>query len=169
VQTHDPLGTGRALGHGLDLERRGVGGQHAVVAYVLVELGEQLALDREVLENGLDDQIAVGQVGVGGRTLDAPENLLGLALAEDPPLHALVQHLADRRQTSLDVLVLEVHQHHLEPGLGGLLRDPAPHRPGTHDPDPLWGCHCLLPVLGLSPVASDKLNTQGRSKAQWPG
>ena len=44
------------------------------------DLGEDLGLERRVLEDGLDDQVAAGEVGrVGGRG-DAGEQLVGLLL-----------------------------------------------------------------------------------------
>ena len=51
----------------LDRERRGVGGEDRVVGDVLLDLGEDVLLDAELLEDGLDDPVAVGEVGLVGR------------------------------------------------------------------------------------------------------
>ena len=59
----------RTLRHGRDLGDRdggGVGGEDRVVPYELVERTEDLVLDLELLEDGLDDDVRVGG-GVRGR------------------------------------------------------------------------------------------------------
>ena len=46
----------------VDVERRGVGGEDRAGLADAVELGEDLLLDVHVLEHGLDDEVAVGEV-----------------------------------------------------------------------------------------------------------
>ena len=54
------VGGHRDLGH---RQAGGVGGQDGVGLHDLVEPGEDLALEVQVLGHGLDDQVALGQVG----------------------------------------------------------------------------------------------------------
>ncbi len=59
VHADHALGAGHAGGDLGDAQRGGVAGQHAVAGHVLGDLGEQLALELEVLGRGLDDQARV--------------------------------------------------------------------------------------------------------------
>ena len=71
-----PVDAGRELG---DRQGRGVGAEEGVVVDVLEDLGEHLVLQRRVLEDGLDHQVAAREVGrVRGRR--DPAQQLGLLL-----------------------------------------------------------------------------------------
>ena len=79
VQPDDASGVrrrGRDLG---DRQRRRVGREHGVWTHDVVELGEDAALKVEPLDNSLDDEVAVLQVGQRRREGEAAEDLLLLA------------------------------------------------------------------------------------------
>ena len=59
------------LGDGMDRDRRGVRREDRVGPHEAVELGEHLALRLELLDDRLDHEIAVGQVGELGREATA--------------------------------------------------------------------------------------------------
>ena len=74
-----------AVGDLRDRERRRVGGQDRGRGDEAVELAEQLALDLEVLEGGLDHELAVRQVGeLGGQRQPSERGVL-LVLASAGP------------------------------------------------------------------------------------
>ena len=74
VQADDAVVAARAAGDLGDRQRRGVGGEDRVLRADLVELAEQLALDGELLEHRLDDEIGVGQVVERRRARQPPHH-----------------------------------------------------------------------------------------------
>ncbi len=48
----------------VDRQRRRVRGEHGRLRDVLLDIGEHVLLDTEFLEDGLDDPVAVGEVGL---------------------------------------------------------------------------------------------------------
>ena len=67
VEADEALGVLQLRADLVDRQRRGVGREDRVVGDVLLDLGEDLLLDAELLEHGLDDPVAVGEVGLVGR------------------------------------------------------------------------------------------------------
>ena len=61
---------------------RGVGGQHALRRDDLLQLGPDLLLDAEVLEDRLDDEVGVGEDGLVDRAGDQAAQLGGRALVQ---------------------------------------------------------------------------------------
>ena len=70
VEADEPLGMRELRPDLLDRERRGVRGEHRLGGEVRLDLGEDVLLDLEFLEDGLDDPVAVGEVGLVGRAGD---------------------------------------------------------------------------------------------------
>ena len=69
VEADEARGVGQALGDGAGVEVGGVGGEDGVGAAGAAKGVEDGALDGEILEDGLDDEVGVGEGGVvgGGR------------------------------------------------------------------------------------------------------
>ena len=67
-----PRGRG---GDFVDVEIGGVGGEDGARLGYRVELAEHLLLDRHVLEHRLDDQVAIGEIGIVGGALELGEPL----------------------------------------------------------------------------------------------
>ena len=66
VEAHEALGVRELRADLLDRERRGVRGEDGLGGDELLDLGEDVLLDLELLEDGLDDPVAVGEVGLVG-------------------------------------------------------------------------------------------------------
>ncbi len=81
VEADDLLRPQRRFADLGDRQRRGVRRQDRVAGRGGVELGEHGLLDLDLLRHGLDHEIDVAEVRVGGRAVDAPEHLLDLRLA----------------------------------------------------------------------------------------
>ena len=68
METDEPLGMIKIGGHLCDGQRGGVGGEYAAGGDVLLKIGEDLLLDRHLFEDGLDDEVAVGEIDQLGGT-----------------------------------------------------------------------------------------------------
>ncbi len=116
-------------------QRRGVGGQHRIGADDALQLGEQALLDVQLFDDGLDHQVAAGQLGqAGGRT----QALLvrgGIGGVQAAFVDQLVPLGAERVARLGDGIGLGVEQQHGAAGLRGNLGNAAPHGAGAHDAD----------------------------------
>ncbi len=67
MQAHEAAGVAQGAADGRDGQGRGVGGEQAVVLDDVLQLAQQLLFHVEPLQDGLDDEEAVREVGeVGG-------------------------------------------------------------------------------------------------------
>ena len=118
----DALGMLEVGGHLADGERRRVRREDALGVDDGLELGEDLLLDGQLLEDGFEDEIAVCERVETRRSLDrAP---------------AIAELLADRRDGAVDRLLVEVadHERHAEP-LEEERRELRRHQAGADDAD----------------------------------
>ena len=88
-------GAGRRGGDLGDRERRGVRREHGVRAADPVELGEELPLRAELLDDRLDHEVAVGEVGEVGREREPRDGVVARALLELPLLDLAREEVAD--------------------------------------------------------------------------
>ncbi len=125
----------RILGRRSDLhdrDARGVGCEHGGrIGDDLVEFGEDLRLDGLVLDDRLDGQLTVGEVGQLGGVAQPRQRRLALvggqfALADGPLQRCLDPGLARGGQ-----LVGGFEDHHVGPGFRRYLSDPRTHLPST--------------------------------------
>ena len=128
-----PRGGRGDLGDG---QRRGVGGDHRRVGDDPVDPRDDLALDRQLLDHGLDDQAAVLHVlDVGGEG-DPVEQLglllLGQLAAGDRPAGGVLEMLTSARQG----LVVLLHPDDEVAVAGEDLGDAGTHRAEADDTDP---------------------------------
>ena len=93
-------------------ERRGVGREDRVVGEVLLDLGEDLLLDAELLEDGLDDPVAVGEVGLVGGSGDERLEPVRLVRADPALAEQLVDLAADVVDALVDARLVEVGDDH---------------------------------------------------------
>ena len=89
-----------------DGERRGVRGQDRVGAREAVELGEELSLRLQLLDDGLDDEVTACEVVELCRQSQAGQCRVSLVLREalllDSPAHVAVDRRATRSASSAD-------------------------------------------------------------------
>ncbi len=130
VQTEDAFGPAccrRQIGDGI---RGCVRREDRVRPADLVETPEHVLLDLHVFENGLDDEVDVGQILESGCAADAVRDGSHLLRREQLSFEALVQRLLDNAQPACNLVVVEIDEHDLE-GFGRhLLGDAAPHVAG---------------------------------------
>ena len=114
-----------------DREGRGVRGQNRVGTADLLQLAEQLPLGVELLDDGLDHDVAVSETGDLGRQRQQPD-LEGVDL---PLLNLAREEVLDPAACGLPQLVGHLAPDGLEPRLHRELRDARAHRSQTDDSD----------------------------------
>jgi hypothetical protein len=121
---------GRTLGcfgQRRDRERRGVGGEDRLLLDDILEPGKQATLLVEILDDRLDDEVALGEVvdlvGAGEAAERRVELLLGAALL----FHVALQRLGDLLLTGLDRTLGHLHQHGVDAGARSDLRHARAH------------------------------------------
>lgn len=101
----------------LELERRGVGGEHGARLHLLLKLGEQLLLDVEPLDDRLDHDVGMVHIfalGVGDEARDRRiDRELGAEMALEQALGA-GESLGDLRL--VEILKARLHALHHAPG-----------------------------------------------------
>ena len=110
-----------------------------------LERAEELVLDREVLERGLDHDVAVGEVGELGGQLQPPDRVVARGLLERPLLDLARQEVRDRSRACSPRVELDLVADVVEARLERELRDPRAHRAQADDTDDL---HRLLDDSG---------------------
>ena len=149
VEADHPRRVLRRLGEIAHVERGGVGSQDGVGVDV-AEPAEDLTLDVEVLEHGLDDEVHLFQgVPVRGAR-HAVEDGPGTLLFEDLPSHALFEGRPDPGETRRHLLVVQIDEDHRVPLGRDLLGDPRPHVSGSDDGKAIYAWH-LCSSLGFLP------------------
>lgn len=143
VQTHEVLGALRGGGHVTDGQRRGVRREDRVLGADLVERREQLALDLEVLDDRLDDQIAVAHVGELGRERHTAQDGGLVVLGELALGDGLAEELVDLALALGAGGVVHLTHDHVQTRLGGDLGNARAHETATDDAD-LLDVHSAL-------------------------
>src|SRR5207248_971415 len=101
-----------------------------------VQLRPDLLLDVEVLDNGLDDEVAVGERLEVGRAAHARERRVALGRRELALLDLARVPLLDPREALVHEALLDVAERDLEARLRRDLRDAVPHLSRSEDADP---------------------------------
>ena len=99
------------------------------------DLGEDLVLERRVLEDRLDHQVAPGQVGRVGRRGDAAQQLGLLLLGAAPAGDRLVEEACAVGLALLGALGGDVLEHDLHAGPRADVGDAGAHHPGAEHAD----------------------------------
>src|SRR4029450_13730257 len=117
-------------------ERGGVRREHAVVSYDLLELCEDDLLDRQLLEDHLEDEVAVGKAGVVAATGNERGEKAALALVVASLRDLALDLGADVCERVVDDLLLDVanHDRGFEPAKEQECDLPR-HQPGSDDAD----------------------------------
>ncbi len=131
MRAHDALWPGRGRGNRIDIQGRGVGREDGVRRGVGIELGENAALDLQVLERRLDNQIGACQRCVRGRAPNATEQFVHSLASQAAARHGARVVAANRAQTFIDGLLGDIHQHYGNSGVRNAHRNAAAHRPRT--------------------------------------
>src|SRR6266508_1397897 len=142
------------LGNG---QRRGVRGENRVRACQTIELGKDLALELELFEHRLDDEVALGEIAERGGELEAAERRIAICHGQSALLDGARQITLDRRASALPELVAHLATDRVESRLDAHLRDAGAHRPEADDPD--------LANIHYSACAS----THWKLTSPWPG
>ena len=117
VEADEAGRVGQALGDGAGVEVGGVGGEDGVGAAGAAEGVEDGALDGEVLEDGLDDEIGVGEGGVVGGGGDAGHARGGVGLGEAAALDGAVEDAAEVGEAAGERLVVALDEGDGEAGV----------------------------------------------------
>ncbi|MCY1176226.1 hypothetical protein D9M73_164900 [compost metagenome] len=135
MQADDVLGPAGHAGDLVDVQRRGVGGEDRARLAHPVEGAEHLLFDFQFLEDRLDHQVGVGQVGViegAGEQVHALANLLGAQLAA---LQAARVVLVDPFQPAIQGIALAFQDGHRDAGVEEVHGDAAAHGAGADHRD----------------------------------
>ncbi len=111
-------------GHLGDRQRRGVGRQHALRRDDRLDLGEHLLLDLDLLEDGLDDEVGVGEGLLASRAGDQALEAVGLVGVDAALGEQLVDLAVDVADALVDALLVEVG--HARPAPRAAARTAAP-------------------------------------------
>ena len=115
----------RDLGHG---EGRRVRGQDRIRPSQAVQLAEHLALEVELLQHGLDHEVAVGEIRELGRQAQPGQRRVPLSLRQAAFLDTTGEIALDRRASPLTELGAHLVSDRLETSLNADLRDSGAHR-----------------------------------------
>src|SRR5688572_12198054 len=117
-----------------DRDRAGVAGEDRPVGHdVPVELAEDRHLRRLVLDDGFDDQLAIGEVGEVGRERQPRQRSVTCRLAELAGVEPAVERLHQPSPSRLGGGVVDLVHHDVEPRPGAHLCDAGAHQPASHD------------------------------------
>jgi len=150
----------RGADHG-DRDGRRIRRQNGLGLADRIEPAEELGLDGGVLDDCLDDEVAIGQrIDVGG-SRDAAHHVGGSGVGVEFLLRGEpTDRLLDLRQRLLERRGHHVDEHDLAPLRGKYLCDPVAHRPGADHAD-LLDLHRLVSVCQISRM--------GEWWMRWPG
>ncbi len=135
-----PTTSWRALGDGgdlVDVEGGGVGGDDGAGLGDLVELGEDLLLQRHVLEHRLDDEVGLAEILELQRRGELRHALLGLRLGGAAALHVGIERVLDAGDALVEGLLRGLDDGEREAGVEEGKADAGAHGAGTEDADRL--------------------------------
>ncbi len=127
-----PRRRGRDLGDG---ERRGVRRENGIGPADPVELGEELALRLQLLDDRLDHEVAVRKVVELGRQREPPDRLVARALLQLALLDLAREEVRDPAVRLLGQLERHLPADGVHACLDAELRDPGAHRAQPDDTD----------------------------------
>ena len=117
-----------------DGQRGGVGREHGAVLCERIDLFPHCELELEILGDGLDNEVAVGELAVVDRAVYARAHPLGVLLRGLSFLDCASELLLDPAQALLQRRLVDLAHHDLVARLCGHLGDPVPHEPRSEDP-----------------------------------
>src|SRR4051794_27392410 len=141
VEADDLVGAQRRVAHLRDRQPRRVGREDRVAGCRGIEVAEDLLLDVHPLRDGLDHEVDVAQLVVGGRSGDPPEDLadllVGLVLGDllllDLRSGLDLRDLFGLREALVDELLVDVLEDDWDARRADDLGDFSAHRPSTDD------------------------------------
>ena len=130
------LGSGGGDAELHDRDRAGVAGEdRPLVGHEPVELAEDVGLHLLVLDDRLDDELAVGHVGQVGGEREPRHGGVALLLGELAGAEAAVERLHEPAAPGLGGRLVDLADEHVEPGSGAHLGDPRAHETASDDAD----------------------------------
>jgi hypothetical protein len=127
VHADDAFPAARCVRDLRDGERRGVRREDRVGLDDLLQLAEELPFDAEVLEGGLDHELARAEVGEVGHEREPSERRVLVVLRQAAFLDASREVMVDPLARLLSELGSDLAADYVEPGLQANLRDPGAH------------------------------------------
>ena len=106
---------------------------------ILSKRGEDLCLGRGVLDDGLDDELPVGQVVEAAREDQPGQCVLGTQSVQLAALDGTFERDGHPLTCGAGGYGVRLADHGVQTGAGAHLGDPAPIWPAAHDPDPADG------------------------------
>ena len=127
MQSHEPL-RALAAGHQLsDGKRRSIGGKDGIALHDGIERAEGLALLFQVLDDGFDNKVTLGQVFFASGALQAGADRCRCFL-DGPFFRQLGQRLLDAGKTFIKERLLSLKDNCFQSGRRADLRDAGTHQ-----------------------------------------
>ena len=115
------------------VEIRRVGGEDGALLHDPVELAEDFFLDVHVLEHGLDDEVAVGEVFECQRARQQAHALFNVFRLEAAALGGVLVVLADHRDAAVEGFLLRLHDRDRDTNVQEVHRNATAHGAGADD------------------------------------
>ena len=112
MHADEAIGARRERGHLRDGKRGGVAGENRLLRTDLIERAVKLALCRKLLDDGLDDDVAVFEIIEIGRAAQAGARFVAVRRLQRALLHKPRQILVDRLQAFIQQLLRDFAHHH---------------------------------------------------------
>jgi len=136
VHADDALGSRRRRRDLRHRQSRRVRREDRIRADDPLELGEELELRAEVLDDRLDDEVAVGEIGQVGRQRKLAERRVALRRSHLLLVDLPLQEVRDPVVSFRPEFVRDLAAYGLVTRLDRQLRDPGTHCAEAHDTDP---------------------------------
>ena len=114
-------------GNGVDIQRRGVGGQHHTRAGNGIELGEEFLLGAHILVDRLDHEIGILHHVERGGALQQRLSLLEFSLRQPARVDGPLPIRVALGQPAVESLLRRLHHRHRHAGIGEIHRNAAAH------------------------------------------
>ena len=135
VESDDRLWALRGTRDFIDVEIRGVRRKDRALLHDAVELAEHILLHIHVLEDGLDHEVAIGEILELERRCKKRHPLVDVRSRDSSALRRALVVLAYDPEAAIERLLLHLDDRHRNAGVGEVHRDTAAHRAGADDAD----------------------------------
>ena len=127
VSPNDRFGPRRGRGNLIDIERGGVARQNRAFSADLIQLREDLFLERHTFKNRLNHDIHFAEIVVAERGLNSFQALVDELLGEASAVDGVLIVLLNRGQAAVESRLVGIFEQHRNSGVGEYHGDPATH------------------------------------------